>query len=121
MITNTQIRPYRYPYPQTQRTQTLFSGDWSRYFILNSQQKLTLIALAACALCIGMVSALTFHTKAVTIQASVQQVQSQSATLDTEHITLLTERARLSSRERIGKVAAKLQLFEPTADQVQHM
>ena len=122
MISNTNIRTYRYPYASAPRPQLLQLGEWGRFFALHARQKAVLAAIAGCALCVGITSALTLHAKAVSVQAERQQVQSRYMALDNEHIHLLSARAQLSSRERITKIAGtRLQLFEPAADQVQQL
>ena len=122
MISNTNIRTYRYPYAPAKRPQLALPGDWGRFFAMGSRQKAVLAAIGACALCVGITSAVTVHAKAMSVQADKQQVQSRYMALDNEHIHLLSARAQLSSRERITKIAGtRLQLFEPAENQVQRM
>ncbi len=122
MIGTTQIRDYRYPYPQSRRMQPLFGADWLRLFVLTGKQRAFLLGVAVCAGCIGMTSVFALHARAVTAQQGLQEVQRAYAALDSEHVQLLATRAQLSSRERIAKVAeTRLQLFEPVAGQVQQM
>ena len=56
------------------------------------------------------------------MQTSWQQMLSQSVVLGNEQNQLIAERDKLSSRERISKIAAaRLQLFEPAPGQVQQL
>ncbi len=122
MIGTTQVRGYRYPYPQSGRLQSLLGADWLRSFVLTGKQRASLLVVAACAGCIGTANVFALHARAVAAQQSLQEVQKAYAALDSEHVQLLATRAQLSSRERIAKVAeTRLQLFEPVAGQVQRM
>lgn len=122
MISNTHIRTYRYPYSLTSRPHLFVAKDWLRFFALNGRQKTALAIIAGCAVCVGITSALTLHAKAVSVQSDWQLLQSQSIALVAEQEQLAAERDKLGSRERISKIAAaRLQLFEPAADQVQQL
>lgn len=122
MISNTNIRAYRYPYAQARRPQLHLNIRWRQYLALTGQQKLVLVVLVALACCVGAVNSLVLHTKAASTQTAIQQIQVQHSALDSEHIHLLAARAQLSSKARItGIVKDRLQLFEPVAGQVQHM
>ncbi len=122
MISNTNVRTCRYPYTLAPRPQLFTARDWLRFFALNGRQRAVLAIIAGCALCIGIVSALTLHSQAVSVQTSWQQMLSQSVVLGNEQNQLIAERDKLSSRERISKIAAaRLQLFEPAPGQVQQL
>lgn len=122
MISNTNIPTYRYPYPLASKPQLFAARDWRRFFVLNTRQKAALALIAGCAVCVGIVSALTLHAQAVSAHNNWQQVQSHSVVLGNEQNQLAAERDKLSSRERITKIAgARLQLFEPAPGQVQQL
>lgn len=122
MISNTQIRSYRYSCTQTSRPQIHLAGSWLRLFSLNGQQRTAVLVLAVFACCAGLLSSFSLHARTTAVQSANAQIQQQNAALYDENIRLLSARAQLSSKERISKIAGtRLQLFEPTADQVQRM
>lgn len=122
MMGTTHIRGYRYTYPQSRPLRSSVGMDWLRFFVLTARQRAALLVLAACAGCIGVVSALGLHAGAMSAQQDLQEIRRTHVALDGEHVQLLAMRAQLSSRERIVKMAgARLGLSEPGADQVQRM
>ncbi|NLZ16231.1 MAG: hypothetical protein GX087_00640 [Desulfobulbaceae bacterium] len=122
MISNTQIRPYRYPCAQASGPKIHLAGLGLRFFNLSGQQRAAVLVLAAFACSVGLLSSFSIHAKANTVQAAIIQIQQHNTALYDENIRLLSARAQLSSKERISKIAGtRLQLFEPRADQVQRM
>lgn len=122
MISNTNIRTCRYPYTLAPKPHLFTARDWPRFFALNGRQRVALAIIAGCALCVGIVSVLSLHAQVVAVQNKWQQVQSRSVVLGNEQNQLTVERDKLSSQERISKIAAaRLQLFEPAPGQIQQL
>lgn len=91
-------------------------------FAMSGRQHLVLAALACCAAGIGLAATGTMQSRAAALEAQTETARRAYVALDNEHIRLLSTRAQLGSRERIGKIAgARLQLFEPETGQVQRM
>ena len=98
------------------------AGELAGRFAMSGRQHLALAALACCAVGIGLAANGAMQSRAAAIEAQAEAARRAYVALDNEHILLLSTRAQLSSRERIGKIAGtRLQLFEPEAGQVQHM
>ena len=96
--------------------------DFLGRFAMSGRQHLALAALACCAAGIGLTATGAMQARTAELEARLEEARRTYVALDNEHILLLTTRAQLGSRERIGKIAgARLQLFEPEAGQVQHM
>lgn len=96
--------------------------DLAGRFAMSGRQHLALAALACCAAGIGLAANGAMQSRAAAIEAQAEAARRAYVALDNEHILLLSTRAQLASRERIGKIAGtRLQLFEPEAGQVQHM
>ena len=116
-------RGYSYLHAGTARTSPgQLLGTWLSAVPLTGRQKATLLVIAVCMGCATCLCSALVRGGIASVRASAAQVEQQYLALENEHLQLLSARAQLSSRERIGKMAeTRFQLFEPTPDQVQKL
>lgn len=116
-------RGYPYLHVGTMRTSPGQSlGTWLPAVPLTAPQKAGLLVIAVCMGCAACLCSALVRGGIASVRADAAQVERQYLALEHEHMQLLSTRAQLSSRERIGKMAeTRFQLFEPTPDQVQKL
>ena len=81
-------------------------------------------AVAAClvALVAGLVITQLFYGQMMEMRAKAEQLQGANTRIYNQNVSLLAQRAQLSSKDRVLAVAGiRLQLFEPDQRQVRRM
>ena len=120
MVPNVSVRTYR---PRQMATMREEQVEKSRN-PLHLSGALRRFAVAAClvALVAGLVITQLFYGQMMEMRAKAEQLQGANNRIYTQNVSLLAQRAQLSSKDRMVAVAgAKLQLFEPDQRQVRRM
>lgn len=120
MVPNVSVRTYRPRQMATMREEQQekarnpwrMSGALQRFAVVSC-----LVALVA-----GLVVTQLFYGRMMEMRAKAEKLQGTNTQIYTQNVSLLAQRAQLSSKDRVMAVAgAKLQLFEPDQRQVRRM
>ena len=120
MVPNVSVRTYRPRQMSAMREEKQekarnplrMSGTLRRFAVVSC-----LVALVA-----GLLVTQFFYGQMMEMRAKAEKLQGTNTQIYTQNVSLLAQRAQLSSKDRMVAVAgAKLQLFEPDQRQVRRM
>ncbi len=120
MVPNVSVRTYRPRQMSAMREERQekarnplpMSGALRRFAVVSC-----LVALVA-----GLLITQFFYGQMMEMRAKAEKLQGANTQIYTQNVSLLAQRAQLSSKDRMVAVAgAKLQLFEPDQRQVRRM
>lgn len=120
MMPNVSVRTYR---PRQMAAMREEQVEQSRN-PLRLSGALRRFAVAAClvALVAGLVITQLFYGQMMEMRAKAEQLQGANTRIYNQNVSLLAQRAQLSSKDRVLAVAGiRLQLFEPDQRQVRRM